>query len=195
MIQKLKALFKMARLQKSDDKPSLRNGWFFYQGKEIKGTLFTPYGFMHNPPDGSIVMLFSQNGQESNAIGIADDCRNRIFKENSIGDENEQELQPGEVAIGNYGTRGYIKFDNEKDTREYIPRDHILKCDRRIEWNVEESFIIHIGSMTLTIDQTGLHITGGDIAAQDGGPSIKLTKHYHNDPDDGNITAGPIGNV
>lgn len=98
LIYRLKSLFKMARLVSSDDGPALRKGGLLFQGKTIPGTLFTPYGLMHNPPQNSIVMVWSQNAQDSNPIGIADDPRNRILKN----------LTQGEVALGNYKTGSYI---------------------------------------------------------------------------------------
>lgn len=86
----------------SDDSGNLRFGRFKYQGRtsDVKGNIFTPYGLMHNPPDGSMAMIFSQNAQESNPITIVDDPNNRTLKN----------LAKGEVAVGNYLSGSYIHF-------------------------------------------------------------------------------------
>jgi hypothetical protein len=45
----------------------------------------------------------SQQGQESNGIGTADDPKNRIFSN----------MEPGEVALGNYDTGASVYFNED----------------------------------------------------------------------------------
>jgi len=107
MMHRIKKLFKIGRLISSDDSGKLRFGTFKYQGrtKDVKGNIFTPYGLMHNPPDNSMALMWSQNGQESNPITIVDDPNNRILKN----------LAKGEVAVGNYLSGSYIHFKANGD--------------------------------------------------------------------------------
>lgn len=97
----LKNLFKVAKLISVDDSGNLRIGSVSFLGKNQSAMLFSPYGIMHKPPADSMVILWSQQGQESNAIGIADDPKNRTLKN----------LAEGEIAVGNYLTGNYLKFD------------------------------------------------------------------------------------
>lgn len=97
----IKNLFKIAKLLSVDDSGDLRFGSVSMLGKNQKILLFSPYGLMHKPPSNSLTLVWSQQGQESNAIGMADDPKNRTLKN----------LKPGEVALGNYLTEHYIFFD------------------------------------------------------------------------------------
>jgi phage gp45-like len=72
-------------------------------GKTQKVLSFKPYGLMSSPPVNSIVGLWSQQAQESNGIGIADDPKNRPIKD----------MAEGEVALGNYVTGDYLYFDED----------------------------------------------------------------------------------
>ncbi len=105
ILQKIKVLFKIAKLLSVDDSGNLQQGVFSYMGTEPKGQIFIPYGLMMNAPAGSQMMVFSQNGHESNAIALASDPNNRILKD----------LEPGEFAVGNYLTGSYILFKANGD--------------------------------------------------------------------------------
>lgn len=97
----IKNLFKIAKLLSVDDSGGLRFGTVSMLGKTQKVMIFSPYGLMHNPPTSSLSLVWSQQGQESNGIAMADDPNNRTLKD----------LKSGEVAIGNYITGHYIHFD------------------------------------------------------------------------------------
>lgn len=97
----IKNLFKIAKLLSVDDSGGLRFGTVSMLGKNQKVMVFSPYGLMHNPPASSLALVWSQQGQESNGIAIADDPNNRTLKD----------LQSGEVALGNYLTGHHVLFD------------------------------------------------------------------------------------
>lgn len=101
MIKAIRNFFKVARLIATMDDNDLRVANVQTMGKSQKVMLFTPYGLMHNPPENSMALVWSQQGHESNGIGMADDPANRTLKG----------LLPGEVAVGNYQTGAYILFD------------------------------------------------------------------------------------
>jgi phage gp45-like len=97
----IKNLFKIAKLLSVDDSGDYQFMTVKTLGKTQKVMSFKPYGLMSNPPVDSIVSLLSQQGQESNGIGTADDPKNRPIKN----------MKTGEVAVGNYITGDYLYFD------------------------------------------------------------------------------------
>lgn len=136
LLQKIKAIFKIARLVSSDDSGNLQQGVFAYMGSTPKGQIFIPYGVLMNPPEGSQVAVFSQNGQESNAIGLASDPKNRTIRN----------LEPGEYGISNYITGDYL----------------LMKADGTVELTTSKLTIV-TGGVTVTIDDNGLAIIGGSV--------------------------------
>jgi phage gp45-like len=91
-------MLKFGTLKSSDDTGDLRKGtaaWLGRDGQKIQ--LASLYGLMHNPPDGSQVLILPQNGQESNSIGLPDHPKLRPLKD----------LKKGEVALANYLTDSY----------------------------------------------------------------------------------------
>ena len=100
LLQRIKALFKIARLISSNDAGNLQQGVFTYMGSTPKGQIFVPYGVLMNPPAGSQMAVFAQNGNESNAIGFASDPNNRTLRN----------LAPGEYGISNYVTGSFVIF-------------------------------------------------------------------------------------
>ena len=103
-IKLIRNLIKIAKLVSVDDSGDLQFATVSTLGKQQKILMLKPYGLMSNPPAGSIVTVLSQQGHESNGIGIADDPANRTLKD----------LEEGEVGLGNYSTGSYIFFDKDK---------------------------------------------------------------------------------
>jgi phage gp45-like len=99
----IKNLFKIAKLLSVDDSGDYQFMTVKTLGKTQKVMSFKPYGLMSNPPVNSIVSLLSQQGQESNGIGTADDPKNRIFSN----------METGEVALGNYFTGAAVYFSSD----------------------------------------------------------------------------------
>jgi len=113
MINLIKNLFTIAKLLTTTDTEGLRFSTVSVLGKTQKVMMFSPYGLMHHPPNGSLVTLWGQGAMESNKIGMADDPKNRTLKN----------LSQGEVALGNYQTGNYIFFD--KDGNCTIKADNV----------------------------------------------------------------------
>ena len=214
LVTKIKSIFKMARVVAVSDATDLRNGWFVYEGSERKGTLWTPYGIMHNPPIGSIAMLFAQNGQESNAIGIADAPAIRVIRD----------MQAGEVAIGNYITGSYTYYKANGDVDTYSPADVNVTANGDINatatnisatasGNIQataggninmtatgsvtinaNTFAVSapnggtftVGNTTIELTDTGIAMTGDvDVTGDVSADGISLKTHVH-----GGVTAG-----
>lgn len=138
MIKTIRNFFKVARLLSTIDNNDLRVSNVQTMGKSQKVMLFTPYGLMHNPPEDSMVLVWSQQGRESNGIGMADDPANRILKG----------LNPGEVAVGNYTTGAYIMFDEQGACK--IVADNI---------EFTSSTFVHNG---INVGDTHVHSQGND---------------------------------
>ena len=100
IINKIKNIIKLARVVSVDDSKDIRIGVVQYLGKEQQVTIFTPYGFMHNPPENSFGPIWQINGEESKIVGMFDRTDQRPVKE----------LASGEVAVGNYLTGDYVIF-------------------------------------------------------------------------------------
>lgn len=166
MLNRLKNLFKIARLLSTDDSGNLRFGRITCLGKEQKILLFTPYGVMSHPPAGSMVAVLNQLGQESNGVGAADDPKNRIFKN----------LAEGEIAIGNYVTGAYVIFKSDDSIEINAPGD--IKITAAGDMALEATNV-EITSSTLThngtnVGDTHIHSQGNDSAGDSevdtGGP-------------------------
>jgi phage gp45-like len=114
-IRLIKNLFKIAKLLSVDDSGALQFATVTTLGKTQKVLMLKPYGLMSSPPVDSIVGLWSQQGQESNGIGIADDPKNRPIKD----------MKTGEVALGNYATGNFVYFDSDGSTQVYSAKDLI----------------------------------------------------------------------
>lgn len=199
LLQRIKSVFKMAKVVTSDDSTNLRNGWFTYEGldetRPIKGTLFTPYGMMHNPPASSIAMLFAQEGLESNRIGIADDPKNRTLNG----------LEEGEVALGNYLTGSYVFFKENGDVLVNANGNIQAIADGNISATAggdvtvisggdvsvtaSTSVSFDVGGTTFDFTSSGLEITGGDISSD----GVSLKTHVHSGvTSGGSNTGGPV---
>jgi phage gp45-like len=116
----IKNLFKIAKLLSVDDSGDYQFMTVTTLGKTQKVLSFKPYGLMSNPPADSIVSLLSQQGQESNGIGTADDPKNRPIKN----------MATGQVGLGNYITASYITFDENGDAILAVPRDFLVGSAR-----------------------------------------------------------------
>ena len=103
LLCKLKALVKAARLNSVDDTGPIRRGEVTYMGHTgVPVMLLSPYGLAHNPPASSFVLLLSQNGQESNAIGIAEDPN-----------ERPRNLATGEAMLYNQLTGDFVHMKTD----------------------------------------------------------------------------------
>lgn len=110
--------------------------------------LFTPYGLMSKPPADSLALIWSQQAQESNGIGMADDPRNRTLKN----------LASGEVALGNYSTGHYIYFD-QNGLCTIIADDINIVAANDITMNAENITLTASSDVSITGDTVGIEAT------------------------------------
>lgn len=168
MKQWIKSLFKAGRLLSSDDRGNFRSGSFTYQGQgSANGQIYTPYGFIHNPPDGSLAFMFSQNGQNSNLIAMVSDPKNR-----------KKTLNKGEAGIENQVTGSYILMDSNGDVEINAPAS--------VNIVAATDLTVTIGAMVLTVNNSGINVTGGDIVAD----GVSLKSHVHSGVTTGGSNTG-----
>lgn len=144
----IKNAFKIARLLSCDDSGDLRFASVSFLGKTQKVMLFTPYGLMSKPPADSLALIWSQQAQESNGIGMADDPRNRTLKN----------LASGEVALGNYSTGHYIYFD-QNGLCTIIADDINIVAANDITMNAENITLTASSDVSITGDTVGIEAT------------------------------------
>lgn len=104
LLHKIKTLFKLAELISSDNSGDIKKGIFSFMGSAPEGVLFSPYGIMSNPPDGSIIMALSQNGNEANQIGVAVNTKDIVDGSKDT-----------DVVIGNPVSKTFIHFRGDKE--------------------------------------------------------------------------------
>ena len=148
IITMIKNAFKIARLLSCDDSADLRFASVSFLGKTQKIMLFTPYGLMSKPPADSLALIWSQQAQESNGIGMADDPRNRTLKN----------LASGEVALGNYTTGHYIYFD-ENGLCTIIADDINIVAANDITMTADNITLTATTDVSITGDTVGIEAT------------------------------------
>ena len=159
MVQRIKALFKIARLISSDDSGNFQHGVFAYMGSTPEGQIFIPYGDLMRPPDGAQMAVFAQNGNESNAIAFASDPKNRTVKN----------LLPGEKGIANYVSGSYILIHNNGDVEVSSEADVTISKAATVTVNAAVGVAITAPLTTITGDVT----INGDLVNND------ITFHTH----------------
>ena len=140
-------------LNSVDDSGNLRRGtasWLGRNGQPVQ--LASLYGVVHNPPVGSQVVLFPQNGQESNSIGFPDHPELRPLKN----------LLPGEVAIVNYLTGSYVLFKENGDI-EVVASSNLTAT---VSGNITAT-AAQINLNGVIIDSSGNITTPGVVTADD----------------------------
>lgn len=160
--QWIKSLIKVGRLVSSDDtNDKFRFGRIFYEGQPCKTNLFTPYGFYHNPPDGSLTVSWSQNGQDSNTLSQATGGTTRF-----------KNLPKTGVKMGNPIKNSFIDFDDLGNIDISVPSGNAVTFT--------------IGAATITIDENGITVDSGDVVAD----GISLKTHVHGGVQSGGSNTG-----
>lgn len=144
----VKKLLSWAGLLSVDDTGPFRTSILKAFGKTGKVFVITPYGFDHNPPPGSLALVFQANADEGNRACLASYPQKRF-----------KELKPGEVKTGNPITGSYVYF----------------KENGEIEINSENNLKVTVkGNVDLNVTGNVQMTVGGNIAATAGG-GINIT--------------------
>ena len=165
LVQRIKSAFKAALVTSTDDTVDLRGGTLAYQGASRTGTLWTPYGLCHNPPAGSVALVWAQNGQDSNLIGVADDPKNRTLRS----------LKPGEVGLANYLTGSYVLFKENGDIEVVAVNSNVDVTASDVNVSLTGAATFTIGGTTITMSASGISVSGGTVSAD----GVDLRTHTH----------------
>lgn len=120
-------------------------------GKTGNVEVIHPYGLSSYAPVGSLALMFNIMGHEENRASIINDPKRRF-----------KDLKEGEVAIGNFLTRSYVKFKENGDIEVVgtnnrtvtITGDDTITVSGDSAINVTGNMSATIGG-TLTADVTG----------------------------------------
>ena len=162
----IKNIFKVVKVLSVDDSGDYQFANVSFLGKTQKVMLFTPYGLVSNPPLNSMGLLWSQQGQESNGIGIADNPKTRPLKN----------LEEGESALVNHVTGDYVYLKANGDLEASVSGDVDIASGGDVTVAATNVDII---SATLAHNGTNIgdghtHSQGndsdGDIEVDTGGP-------------------------
>lgn len=140
----IKNIFKVAKILSIDDSGDFQYGQVSYLGKEHKVLIFYPYGLVGKPPADSMSLLWSQQGQESNGIGIAGDPKTRPLKD----------LKDGESALVNHVTGDYVYLKENGDLHAKVSGDLIADVG---------------GNSVVTVDGNAEITAGGNAKISAGG--------------------------
>lgn len=130
------------------------------------------YGICSNPPKGSNGILFPILGSDSNIACLADDIKNRF-----------KDLKEGEVILGNYLTKSFIKFNQDGGIEIHAKYINLI-ADNKITESAASTNILN--PVTITDDVTVSKTLTATTDVIGGGISLKTHTHPGVTPGDGN---------
>lgn len=157
MLSKIKSLIAYAVLLATSDSDNFRI--FTVEGANKKGnvTSVTPYGFDHNPPVGSLAVVWQIHGNEGNRVAMAFYPQKR-----------KRGLALGEVAISNSLTGATIHLKANGDIDISSPGNMNVTCNNAnvtasADVTVDAGGQINLGGNTLGVARVGdlVRITSG----------------------------------
>lgn len=161
MINNLAQAIKQAALKLTNkDDGAIPTAQVVYNERPAEIQIVYPYGLCANAPKGSLVLLFNVQGQEENRAGIANHVQSRF-----------KNLKEGEVAVGNYMTECYVKFNEDGDTITVVKRDSEVTIDRDLNVTILGNATVTVGGVaTLTCPE--INLVGQVNLGETVGPAI-----------------------
>lgn len=136
--------------------------------------MILPWGYSAIPPQGAMALMFSVLGHEENLAAFVNDPRKRL-----------RGLKPGEVAMGNWLAKCYIKFcangdiqiKGSNNANITLTKDMNLTVKGDVNINVTgNSNITTTGDSTITTTGDTIVNANGDLSATVGGDlSVDVT--------------------
>lgn len=118
-----------------------------------------PWGFHSVPPIGSIALMLSVLGHEENRAAFVNDPTKRL-----------RGLKPGEVAVGNWPARSYIKFLNNGDIQITGSNNAVITLTKDMNLTVKGDTNINItGNNNITITGNNVINVSGDTTINSSG--------------------------
>jgi len=138
-------------------------------GKTGNVEVIHPYGFSSYAPVGSLALMFNVMGHEENRAAIINDPKRRF-----------KDLKEGEIAIGNFLTRSYVKFKENGDI------EVISTNNRSVTIAGNDSIVIGGDCNITTTGNTTVTTTGNTTIDSTGNMSATIG---------GTLTANVTGNT
>lgn len=179
-LQKIKQAFSS---NPGDDSDNYPRGEVGYNKKVSSFVRILPYGLSSLEPQGSFVLLFNNQGQESNKLGIPSAMMDRL-----------KNLSQGEVAIYNSitGHYVYIKADGSIE----LNTDTKIDGDLQVTGNVQIDGNLNVDgntTMTGTLGVTGTATLGVLNCTSATINGISFSSHVHTSVTTGTSnTGGPV---
>lgn len=181
IISKIKNLIKYAVISSLNDYGDIQTATAKALGKTQKVAVVPPYGLISVPPDGTLVLTYNLQGQESNQAAFAFETKKRI-----------KGFQSGSTGIENYETQDHVLLHPDGSM-------HINSATgSTIEITAAGGIEIKSINGVLIESPDGLEVTGNvnidgnlDVTGTiTGTPGIDLVTHVHSDPQ-GGVTGEP----
>lgn len=178
----IKNLIKIGTLLSVDDNENIQFGTISAFGKEQNTALITPYGLENNPPVNSLVITFQQSSNESGAISLATDPKNR-----------EKGLKVGEVKITNNvaGSSILLKEDGTILVTGDITFLGDITAQAITATSIETETLEATTSVTTpSVETETLEATTSVTSPSVTNNTVELMTHIHSDPQ-GGVTGPP----
>lgn len=118
-----------------------------------------PWGLTGVPPVGSMALIFTPMGHEENRAAIVNDPRKRL-----------RGLAPGEVALGNWLAKSYIRFWNNGDIQIKGSNNANITITKDMNVTVKGNVTVNVaGDSTINVTGNSDITSGGDMTATVGG--------------------------
>lgn len=129
LVTKVKNLIKYAVIKSLDDSGNIQKIVSKGLNKNQNAALITPYGVVSVPPNDTLVVLLALLAQESNAVGVAFNSKDRT-----------KDLPPGTTGVENYISKATILLDPGGDIKITTTAKVIINAtDVAVSGNVKAS--------------------------------------------------------
>lgn len=128
--------------------------------------VLTPWGFQSVAPIGSLALMISVFGQEENRVAIINNPQKRL-----------RGLKPGEVAVGAWNSKSYVKWLANGDIEVVCAHDQNVVIKNDYNQTVKGDSTVKVtgdGTVTITGDYT-INVTGNTIINASGDFSANVT--------------------
>ena len=161
-----------------------------YKGREFSTVRQSVYGVSSMPPKNSLCLLFQVEGAQGLQYGIFDFPTGRF-----------KNLEEGEVQVGNYLTRAFIKFDKDGNVTIEAPNNCTVNVGGNMSATVGGALTADVtGATNITTDSLNITATNGsnidgslivtgDITANNfdsSGIGVDFNGHIHTGDSGGN---------
>jgi len=152
-----------------DDSDKIRRALYKWLGRPNGQRVqsFVPFGTFGNPSAGTVSLLLSINGKESNIVALEGDSFNRVKKD----------CKPGEYGIGNPLTKANIYFKEDGNVILELPKG-IFKVDSTegaVDINASKNITIDGQEVNMNSGTNGVARLGDEVQSTSADDSVFWT--------------------